>query len=346
MPVNRVTQTPELTIDGHKLKPGNEFVASSQTASGKGKATIVYLDTLVFTDNAVAQKFFSQSFRKKALVYPQQFRKQLWALPAPYLQKISEAKLHIILQPKELLTTVAAEPAQVPMLEVRKDVWPADAKKVKYTIVVEQKPNYSTQNVLAFIPGSTQPDSFIVFTAHYDHLGGQGKGVYFPGANDNASGTTMLLELAEYYSQPENRPTYSIAFMAFAAEEAGLLGSLYYTNNPLFPLPQIRFLVNLDLLGTGDEGMMVVNGSVHPKEFALLQTINTSNKYLSQIKMRGKAANSDHYPFSERGVPAFFFYTLGGTTAYHNTKDQGRQLPLTKFKEVFRLITDFAAALQ
>lgn len=92
--------------------------------------------------------------------------------------------------------------------------------------------------------------------------------------------------------------------------------------------------------------MMVVNGSIHMAEFARLQTINKAHNYLPQIRMRGKAANSDHYPFSERGVPAFFFYTLGGTTAYHNTQDQAQQLPLTRFREVFRLITDFAAALQ
>ncbi|MER2998841.1 M28 family metallopeptidase [Pontibacter populi] len=346
MPVNRVTQTPELIVDGTRLIPGTDFVASANTASGKGKATIVCLDTLVFTDAAAAQKFFSRDLRKKALVYPQKFRKQLWELPEPYLQKILSAKLHIILQPKSLLTTVAATPAPVPLLEIKETAWPAKARKVKFNIKAEFTPAYQTRNVIAIIPGTVQPDSFIVFTAHYDHLGGQGKDIYFPGANDNASGTSMLLELAEHYSKPENRPNYSIAFMAFAAEEAGLLGSFHYTNNPLFPLQNIRFLVNLDLLGTGDDGMMVVNGSIHPKEFELLQTINKQQSYLPQIKMRGRAANSDHFPFSEKGVPAFFFYTLGGTTFYHNTNDQPAQLPLTRFKEVFRLITDFAGALQ
>jgi aminopeptidase YwaD len=346
MPVNRVTQTPQLIVDGTTLVPGTDFVASAQTASGKGKVTIVCLDTLVFTDATAAQKFFSQDLRKKALVYPQKFRKQLWELPEQYLQKVLSAKLHIILQPKGLLTTVAATPAPVPMLEVKESAWPAKARKVKFNITTEFTPAHQARNVIAFIPGTAQPDSFIVYTAHYDHLGGQGKGIYFPGANDNSSGTTMLLELAEHYSKPENRPTYSIAFMAFAAEEAGLLGSFYYTNHPLFPLQNIRFLVNLDLLGTGDEGMMVVNGSIHPKEFTLLQTINKQHNYLPQLKMRGRAANSDHFPFSEKGVPAFFFYTLGGTTFYHNTEDQAAQLPLTKFKEVFRLITDFTSALQ
>ncbi|MBB6613072.1 M28 family peptidase [Pontibacter sp. Tf4] len=346
LPVNRITETPELSVNGQKLSPGTTFVASAQSNSGHGKATIVTLDTLIFSSEAALQKFFSRDLRKKALVYPQKFRKQLWQLPQPYLQQLLLPALHIILQKDNLLTAVAATPAPVVMLEVKQSAWPAKAKKVKYKVTADYTPDYSTRNVIGMIPGTAQPDSFIVFTAHYDHLGGQGKGIYFPGANDNASGTAMLLELAEHYSKPENRPRYSLVFMAFAAEEAGLLGSFHYVKNPLFPLHNIRFLVNLDLLGTGDEGMMVVNGSLHVPEFTLLQTINTQHNYLPQLKMRGRAANSDHYPFSERGVPAFFFYTLGGTTFYHNVYDQADQLPLTKFSEVFQLITDFTAALQ
>ena len=91
-----------------------------------------------------------------------------------------------------------------------------------------------------------------------------GKDVYFPGANDNASGVAMLLNLANYYSKKENQPKCSIAFIAFAGEEAGLLGSKYFSEHPLIPLNKMKFLVNLDLLGTGDEGMMVVNATCIP----------------------------------------------------------------------------------
>jgi Zn-dependent M28 family amino/carboxypeptidase len=199
--------------------------------------------------------------------------------------------------------------------------------------------------VLAFIAGSAQPDSFLVLTAHYDHLGRQGREVLFPGANDNASGTAMLLELAAWYAQPRNRPRYSIAFMAFGAEEAGLVGSAFYTQHPLFPLSHIRFLVNLDLLGAGDEGLMVVNGRILEQEFNLLHQLNTRHHYLPLIKGRGKAANSDHYHFTEKGVPAFFFYTLGGPAAYHDPQDLAATLPLSGFTGVFWLIKDFFKVL-
>ncbi|MFD2514727.1 M28 family metallopeptidase [Pontibacter locisalis] len=345
-PVNRIVETPELQIDGKALVAGKHFVAQASSNSGAGKAELLFLDTLIFTDQAAAYNFFSQKFKSKALVIRQQDLNKLNELPQPYRQKLHQAKLHIILQPKALVSTVALKQQATPVLEVKESLWPANAKQVGYNIKAEVNPRHRAQNVIAYVEGSAKPDSFIVFTAHYDHLGGQGEGVYFPGANDNASGTAMLLELAQYYSQPDNKPDYSIAFIAFAAEEAGLLGSFHYVQNPLFPLQDIRFLINLDLLGTGEEGMMVVNGKVHEPEFALLTSLNKQHQYLPQLKSRGKAANSDHYPFSEKGVPAFFFYTLGGTTAYHNTQDYADQLPLTKFTEVFQLITNFTEQLQ
>ncbi|WP_242916086.1 M28 family peptidase [Pontibacter liquoris] len=345
LPVNRIIQTPCLQINNRQLVPGQDFVANAASPSGKGKAAILVLDTLLFTDTVAAQQFFAKDMSKYVLVYRQQDARKLRTLPPAYQQQLQQARVHVVLQ-KSLLTTVAQQQSPVPVLEVLESSWPANAKKLKYKVKAELMPAYPTQNVLGFVKGSIHPDSFLVFSAHYDHLGGQGKGVYFPGANDNASGTAMLLELAAYYSQPAHQPRYSLVFMAFAAEEAGLLGSSYYVQHPLFPLSRIRFLVNLDLLGTGSDGLMVVNGKVHEPEYTLLQAINDRHQYLPQIRARGKAGNSDHFPFSEAGVPAFFFYTLGGTAAYHNVHDYASQLPLTKFPEVFRLITDFAAALQ
>ncbi|MCC9136334.1 M28 family metallopeptidase [Pontibacter silvestris] len=345
LPVNRVVSTPYLKVDGTKLAPGLNFVAQAGSPSAQGTAKVLQLDTLIFSDNIAASKFFSQDFSRKALVYRQQDVERLSQLPEPYQLLLQKAKVQVMLQ-QGLLTTVARQQNDVPVLEVLEDVWPSKAKKITYNIQADFAPAYKTQNIIAVAKGNVVPDSFIVFSAHYDHLGGQGKGVYFPGANDNASGTAMLLELAEYYSQPEHQPKYSIVFMAFAAEEAGLVGSSYYVQHPLFPLSQIKFLINLDLLGTGDKGMMVVNGTVYPEQFNLLRQLNEKHQYLPQIRSRGKAANSDHYPFSERGVPAFFFYTLGGTAAYHNILDRPEQLPLTKFPEVFKLIIDFADELQ
>src|SRR5205085_4755827 len=165
------------------------------------------------------------------------------------------------------------------------------------------------------------------------------KYTYFPGANDNASGISLLLNLAHYYAlhpQP-----YTIGFICFAGEEAGLVGSKYFTEHPLVPLKKIRFLINTDLAGTGEEGITVVNATEFPKEFALMNEINDKEHLLVKINPRGKAANSDHYFFTEKGVSAFFFYTLGGIKAYHDIFDKSETLPLNEVEDLFKLVVKF-----
>ena len=129
--------------------------------------------------------------------------------------------------------------------------------------------------------------------------------------------------------------------MLFGAEEVGILGSKHFIEHPLFPLENINFVLNMDIMGTGDEGATIVNGAILPEQFELLQKINETEGYLPQIKKRSKAANSDHYWFTEKGIPAFFIYTLGGIKAYHDVDDRAETLPLTKFEDCFRLLRDF-----
>jgi aminopeptidase YwaD len=85
----------------------------------------------------------------------------------------------------------------------------------------------------------------------------------------------------------------------------------------------------------------VVNASIFKKEFELLNAINDHGNYLVKIKSRGKAANSDHYWFTEKGVPSFFIYALGGVQAYHDVDDKAATLPLTEFEDLFRLVVKF-----
>jgi len=198
---------------------------------------------------------------------------------------------------------------------------------------------FKANNICAIVKGTAKPDSIILITAHYDHLGGMGSNTFFPGANDNASGVSLLMNLAQYYAKNPQR--YSIGFILFAGEEAGLLGSKYFTQNPLVPLKNIRFLINTDLAGTGEEGITVVNATEFTKEFEWMKKINDEQKLLAAVNVRGKAANSDHYFFTEKGVPAFFFYTLGGIKAYHDVFDKPETLPLNEHEDLFKLIIAF-----
>ncbi|MCS6823832.1 MAG: M28 family peptidase [Cytophagaceae bacterium] len=326
-------------VSEKKLKAGYDFIVHAESPSANIKSRIVFLDTLIFSSPQVQQKFLKKKTSSVCVAYNASDAKKIEKLPEPLIAKIYSSKAIIEIQNKKLTMSVGRDQQDIPVIEVLKDKLPSNTKKAKINIEAKFLKDYTSQNVIGYIEGSAVKDSFILISAHYDHLGHMGSEVYFPGANDNASGVSMLLELADYYSK--NTPKYSMLFIAFGAEEAGLIGSRYYTENPWVALNKIKFMLNLDLLGTGDEGIMAVNGSVFEKEFSVLQKINEENNLLPAVKKRGKAANSDHYYFTEKGVRSFFLYTLGGISAYHDVYDIPATLPLTKFKEVFTLITKF-----
>jgi aminopeptidase YwaD len=330
-----------LKDDFKTLVTGKDYIVNPISGSGKGSYPVKYLDTLVFTDARVRYRFLSEDNSCFVFVYETRHYQKITELGVEYLNKIHEAACIIELEDLKLTASLSGNQFSNPFFKVKKEAFNTKTKSISFELDAKLLKNYQSQNVIGYIKGKTKPDSMIIISAHYDHLGRMGSKTYFPGANDNASGVSMLLELARYYAKPENQPDHTIFFMAFGAEEAGLIGSKYFTEHPYFFLTRIRFMINLDLLGTGDNGMMVVNATINPSEFSLLEDINKRKNYLPAIKKRGEAANSDHYFFSERDVPAFFFYTLGGISAYHDVYDRPQTLPLTKFKEVFLLITDF-----
>ena len=202
---------------------------------------------------------------------------------------------------------------------------------------------HRANNVMAMLPAAKKTKQTLVFSAHYDHLGGMGSATYFPGGNDNASGTSMLFTLADHFLK--NPVPYNIVFIAFAGEEAGLLGSRYFTEHPLVPLKDIRFLLNLDIMGSGEDGVTVVNATLFPKEYETLVALNDEHKYLKQVKKRGPAANSDHYWFTEKGVPAFFIYTMGDNKNYHDVYDTYEALSFNEYADITQLIAAFVKTL-
>lgn len=335
----------DFSVDDTRLEFGKDYLVHPASNSGKGcSGKLLYLDSAVFYDGKYRKKFLKLDLSDKVLVFPSSYAKRIFSMPPAVMSQIFQASCLVELIEGKLTFSVATSQLPAPYFQVKKLF--LDNKKVKkisFETAAHLK-DYHSQNVIGFLPGKSKRDSFVVFSAHYDHLGRVGD-AYFPGANDNASGVSMLLELASYYALPENAPEYSIVFMAFGAEEAGLIGSGFYVNNPLFPLKSIKFLINLDLLGTGEEGITVVNATKFPEQFNKLNAINNQKNYLAAVRQRGPAANSDHYFFTEKGVPSFFIYTMGGIAAYHDIYDRAETLPLTKYPEVFLLLTDFVREL-
>ncbi|MCW3071866.1 MAG: peptidase [Bacteroidetes bacterium] len=349
-PIN--TFPSEMTVSiGSPLTCGKDYIVRGDCGSLKGEFTLERIVVAELTGNKKElKKFTKRDLSNTFIIIDKQGTDPKDAKTQQFLEGLQNnscnAKGIIELEETKLTGDFSMEAKSYPALIVLRNSIPADAKTISLDIVNERISSYPSQNVIGYVQGSQYPDSFVVFSAHYDHLGQMGKSVYFPGANDNASGCAMLLNLVKYYSMPEHRPKYSIAFMAFGGEEVGLLGSRYYTENPLFPLKNIKFLLNMDIMGTGEDGITVVNGTLFKNEFDKMKQINTENDYIKDVKIRGKAANSDHYFFSENGVKAFFIYTMGGIKAYHDIYDRPETLPLNEFEDLFKLITKFGDYLQ
>ena len=352
---------PGMNCLGLGWQTGPALIAAPNSGGGRVSGRIQVLDSTVFADTLKWAWWRQQPQRGRVLLMRKNVADQLGKLPMAVRQQLDSAAAWITVVPK-LTASLASYQAPQPRLEVlaaRMPRWRTFDRynnpvsmtlengniQARIEVDAQLQRNYPTQNLAAIIRGTAQPDSFLVISAHYDHLGMMGKNVYFPGANDNASGVALLLELAAHYARPENRPACSVVFLLFGAEEAGLVGSRYFVAHPLVPLRRIKFLVNLDLLGTGETGATVVNGRVFEVPYRRLLALNEARHYLPALGARGPAANSDHFPFSEAGVPAFFIYTRGGSPAYHDVNDRPAALSLAGFAGAFGLVRDFLGEL-
>ncbi len=181
-----------------------------------------------------------------------------------------------------------------------------------------------TRNVVAAIEGTDDPDTYIILGAHYDHLGtGKFGSLYnrdttsiHNGADDNASGTAGLLELAHYFSN--NPPKRSLLFIAFSGEEMGLLGSAHYAENPTIPLNQSIAMINMDMIGRLNDKLLIFGTGSSPGWDSLLTAANTDSLHIETIP-DGTGA-SDHTSFYNKQIPVLHYFT--DTHAdYHRPSD-------------------------
>ncbi len=321
-------------VDGTRLIPGTDYVVSLSSPGIHGTFPLIWVpDTITKPEQLIN---FVENCKQKdgILILPQSFKK-LYGTDLPW------GRGAILLEKKQPWWHVSngREVGNSVWLKIDKHKLPPSAKSIQIDFDNRFIEHYQTQNIAAYIEGTTVKDTFLIYTAHYDHLGMMGNKAYFPGSSDNASGTTMVLDLARYYAQ--HPPKYSMAFLLFSGEEVGLMGSSYFAEHPLFPLSQIKLLINLDMIGTGSEGITVVNGKVYKNLFQKLTTINNEHHYLPGVKARGEACNSDHCPLYKKGVKAIFIYTRGKEyMEYHTVTDNN--VPYTKYEDFFKLIRDLA----
>ncbi len=204
-------------------------------------------------------------------------------------------------------------------------------------------PKRKARNVLAKISG-TDPklrEEYVIVGAHMDHLGISPLGDVMNGANDNASGTAVVMEIARELKMEGFRPKRTVIFALWAAEEQGLLGSRYYADHPLYPLEKTAVYINLDMVGQGKPEPIPLSGVYYATQAWQLLRSGLPADMIKKVEgRRGGPGGSDHTSFLLKGVPAFFIITEGKHLKYHHSRDD---VDLIK-PEILKRVGEFVKA--
>ena len=229
---------------------------------------------------------------------------------------------------------------------------------------VTPEENLNACNIIAQIEGNTHPNEYVVVSAHYDHLG-MYNGIIYNGADDDGSGTTALLAIAESLMRLKKMgkgPERTVVFIAFSGEEKGLWGSSYFSDHPTLPLDKVSCDINIDMIGRIDPDrttpdrnhyvFIVGQSRLSSETSKILNTLNSKTQRLTLDEKfdHKKDPNriyyrSDHYNFAKKGVPVVFFYDgmLGGD--YHEPTDDIELIDWEIYHKRCNFILDFTMSL-
>jgi len=196
--------------------------------------------------------------------------------------------------------------------------------------------NAKTMNVVGIIEGSDPKlkNEFVIVGAHLDHVGSQA-GLLFPGANDNASGSAGVLEIAKAFVKGRLQPKRSVVFVLFASEEQGLNGAKHFVESWKHGYDKITAMLNLDCVGYGDS-IQVGNGKSAPKLWGIANQIDKTNfKYMVDKTWNGGGA--DATPFHEKGIPCLYFVTTNSYDHLHLPSDKVETLNPTLYETLVKI---------
>jgi hypothetical protein len=225
---------------------------------------------------------------------------------------------------------------------------PVEVKDKVATIktAIKDKELRFTQNVIGYIEGSDSnlKSEYIIIGGHYDHLGRRGDKIYY-GADDDASGISGLLEVAEAYGTNPLKPKRTIIFITFTAEEKGLLGSKYYVENPIFSLDKTVAMFQLDMIGRNNMDKDEESNSVtlfYSAQAPELKTISDESNKSLELKIDFDenvtfTGSSDHAPFHDKNVPVIFYFA-GYHKDYHQPTDTADKLNYGKMEKITKLV--------
>lgn len=211
--------------------------------------------------------------------------------------------------------------------------------KAQVNINAEYRPKVNTYNVIGVLPGSDPKlkEECIIISAHLDHVGYIGNDVYYPGANDDASGSAAVIELARVFSNvPAEQRKRTLVFVLFSCEEKGLTGSEFLANNLPIPQQNITAMLNMDCIAFGDS-IQVGNGLTCPSLWNFAS--NTSQqKGLKMVNRTWKGGGADLTPFSAKGIPGLYFVTTNSYKFLHLPDDTPESLNQDLYAQVCKLV--------
>ncbi len=347
-PLNAQRGAVELVVDGDTLRHTIDYTLKEFSPTFKGVLDVVYLNNKYLEPDIFCSYLNSGNFKEKAVVLDwDHFCKTMYTYPGIEVYKT----YFVPLQNVGALICKSSGQQVLPYFKSRNHFntpmpvfmvnssFPDDAKHVSIDVDAQMIDN-DAHNIIAYIPGSKYADKHFIIACHYDHLGVCGKEIFY-GANDNASGTAMLLNLIRYFK--ENQPEYSLVFIFFDAEENNLLGSFFYADNPLLPLENILYFVELDMIGDNGNNIYCQISDSGEAGLEYLNKINSSlEKPFAKLDRHPLDDYADHYPFALKGVPAIYIELDGDTNKnYHSPRDTFENFHSSNFDRLFALVTRF-----
>ncbi|MBH8570183.1 M28 family peptidase [Microvirga sp. STS02] len=334
-----------LSADGSPTKWGTDYRGKAQLAAQKGARTVFFVS---FNPTS---NFAKQTARMAPFIS----RPSMVMVGNDKPSRVPSFFISPAVGLAVLGTTDAAMQTYLAKINSTKQPVAATFKVVPMQIKAERKrEKLDTQNVLGFIEGSDKKEDVIVISAHHDHLG-KHEGQVFNGADDDGSGTTAIITMAEAFAKAKKEghgPRRSLLFLSVTGEEKGLFGSEYYSKHPIFPLASTEADLNVDMIGRTDvehEGkpdyVYVIGSDKLASELRVI--LEAENKQYGPIDLDYRFDDpndpnrfyyrSDHYNFAVNKVPVAFFFN-GVHADYHQQSDEIDKIQFDKMEKRARLV--------
>ena len=347
-PMNVMRGAMSLSVDGVAYAPTFDFTVKEFSPSCHGFFKVTYLDEEAYRREGFMEHLNSGIYQDQFVVidwqhYLETVQPDPFDKYKPWLTELDGVG-GIILRQEDQFPYFKARTyyqSHRPVIFVNGS-FPNDAREIELHVDAEMLPTRDAHNVVAWLPGTDpKADTYYTFIAHYDHLGYMGADFMFPGANDNGSGSAMIVTLAKYFSK--HRPAHGIQFILLDAEEENLLGSFFYCENPRLPLEKIEYLIDLDMVGDDSDHLstqITPGGEAGLEKF---RAINADGKYPPfDFVMETMNDDSDHFSFAQKGVHGIYFETEGSILQYYHTpRDSFQNTRDSNFDRLFWMLTEF-----